>query len=286
MVKKIGVVIASDEGPSPTRVDFVVTEGKVHQGQFVVMEYEEGRLLALVEDVQKSNRYFENAEIVREYEIRSSLSRQLPAKEWEFLVGVSRPLVVLRGDEMLRPTYPPSPGTPVLEPTPEELRRFLGLKEGGVHVGRLQFHDVDVFLDMDELVQKHFAVLAMSGAGKSYLTSVVIEELLDRPKELGRIGIVVFDVHGEYRTFAEPPDEPGYVDYSGKADVVPADEIRIGVPNLSADLLTAFLPGLTRPQIRTLRMVIRELQREMEEGRGPYDIDDIINRVLKDPRPK
>ncbi len=286
MVKKIGVVIASDEGPSPTRVDFVVTEGKVHQGQFVVMEYEEGRLLALVEDVQKSNRYFENAEIVREYEIRSSLSRQLPAKEWEFLVGVSRPLVVLRGDEMLRPTYPPSPGTPVLEPTPEELRRFLGLKEGGVHVGRLQFHDVDVFLDMDELVQKHFAVLAMSGAGKSYLTSVVIEELLDRPKELGRIGIVVFDVHGEYRTFAEPPDEPGYVDYSGKADVVPADEIRIGVPNLSADLLTAFLPGLTRPQIRTLRMVIRELQREMEAGRGPYDIDDIIDRVLKDPRPK
>jgi len=284
MVEKIGVVIASDEGPSPSRVDFVVTRGKIHQGQFVEMEYEEGVLLALVEDVQKANRYFENAEIVKEYEIRSSLSKQLPAGEWEFLVGISRPLVVLQGNRMLRPTYPPSPGTPVFEPSAEDLKRFLGLEEQGIHIGKLQFHNVDVRLNMDELVQKHFAILAMSGAGKSYLTSVIIEELLDRPPEVGRIGVVVFDVHGEYRSFAEPPSDPKYVDYSDRATVVPAGKIRIGVSNLSPSLLTHFLPGLTHTQIRTLRMVIHDLRREMEQGRGPYTIEDIMNKVETDPR--
>ena len=279
MVEKLGVVIASEEGPSPSRIDFVVTGGRVRQGQFVELEYEEGRLLALVEDVRKVNRYYENAEIVKEYETRSSVGEQFPAGEWEFLLGVARPLAVLREDTIERPTYPPSPGTPVFEPSAKDLKRFLGLPENGLLLGELQFHDVPFRVDMDRLVQKHFAILAMSGSGKSYLTSVIIEELLDRRREDGRIGIVVFDVHGEYRGFAEPPTDPSYVDYSTKTIRIPASQVRIGVSLLSPETLMGFMPGLSDAQKRLLRDVLDTLRRRMEDGAGPYDVDDIIREV-------
>jgi DNA helicase HerA-like ATPase len=55
-----------------------------------------------------------------------------------------------------------------------------------------------VKFDLNRLLQKHLAILAQSGAGKSYLTSVMLEEILDRTTNQGRIATVLFDTHGEY----------------------------------------------------------------------------------------
>ncbi|MDN5358499.1 MAG: hypothetical protein PWP76_342 [Candidatus Diapherotrites archaeon] len=283
---KKGVVISTEESPSPTRVDFVITDGVVHQGQYVEIDSPQGRMLALVEDVIKTNRYFGQPEVVREYEMRSSMSQNFPVDEWEFLVGIARPMVVWTGEHTERPTVPPSPGAPVYDPDPERLKKFLGFKEDGVNIGTLQFHNVPVTLDVSRLVQKHFAILAMSGAGKSYTTSVIIEELLDRKPEQGRLGVVVFDVHGEYVGFKEPVNDGTHRDYSDRTEVIPIDQMRIPVPSLNAYDFLYFLPNLSSAQIRELDRIIHQLREEMDAGNGPYGLEDIIARVETDPKIK
>ncbi len=279
---KIGVVVSTDEGPSPTHVDFVVTDGVVHQGQYVEIDSPQGRMLALVEDVIKTNRYFGQPEIVREYELRSSLSQNFPVKEWEFLLGVARPMIVWNGDQTERPTLPPSPGAEVRVPAPEDLKKFLGFDPNGLHIGSLQFHNVPVTLDINRLVQKHFAILAMSGAGKSYTTSVILEELLDRPPEKGRIGIVVFDVHGEYTGFGDPVTDGKHEDYSDRTTVLRVSDLRIPVPSLSAEDFRYFIPDLSPAQKRELDRIISAMRSEMNRGGGPYDLNDLIDRIAAD----
>ncbi len=279
---KVGVVISTEESPSPSRVDFVVTEGVVHQGQYVEIDSPQGRMLALVEDVVKTNRYFGQPEIVREYEMRSSLSQNFPVKEWEFLVGVARPMIVWTDAGTERPSLPPSPGAEVRVPSPDDLKRFLGFDPDGLNIGTLQFHNVPVSLNISRLVQKHFAILAMSGAGKSYTTSVILEELLDRTPEQGRIGIVVFDVHGEYVGFGDSVTDDSHVDYSDRTTVLPVSDLRIPVPSLSAHDFTRFIPELSSAQRRELDRIITAMRSDMEHGSGPYDLADLIDRIAAD----
>ncbi|MHA1561464.1 MAG: helicase HerA domain-containing protein, partial [Promethearchaeota archaeon] len=66
-------------------------------------------------------------------------------------------------------------------------------------MGKLSNYNLDVTLNLNRLFNKHVAILAQSGAGKSYLLSVIFEELLSRPKDIGTPGLFLIDLHGEYR---------------------------------------------------------------------------------------
>ena len=50
----LGTVVSTMEGPSPSRVDFVVIKGKAHKGMFVELEYSEGTLIAMVDELIKT----------------------------------------------------------------------------------------------------------------------------------------------------------------------------------------------------------------------------------------
>ena len=86
---------------------------------------------------------------------------------------------------------------------PQNLKKFFRFDEKGLNLGKVEYHDTEVKLNLTKLLSKHLAILAQSGAGKSYFTSTLLEELLERKKEQGRVGIIVLDVHGEYSSFAE-----------------------------------------------------------------------------------
>jgi DNA helicase HerA-like ATPase len=124
--------------------------------------------VAFVTDLVKTNRYFMRAESVREYERRGSpLSAIFPADRWEYLVARAQVLGVQGEHGIERSTFPPSPGEKVSVAEPELLWRFLGLRpSGGIEVGKLRHHELPVQLDLNRLLRKHLAVLAMSGAGK------------------------------------------------------------------------------------------------------------------------
>ena len=261
----IGVVV-SEEGPSTRVVEFVVVgDTPVHQGQYVAMDYSEGTLIALVEDVKKTNRYFEHVETVKEYYSTTTMDTQFPVNEWEFTLAVSKPLLVIKDGTIKRPTYPPPPGTSVYVPSSELLFKVLNFKENGINIGAVQFHDVPVKLGVSETFQKHLAILAMSGAGKSYLTTVIIEELLKRSKEDGRLAVVLFDVHGEYTGFADASSP-------FKTQTQIFNDVKISVPNLTEGMLVSmFQSEASGIQRRELSNVIKAMK-----SRNGYDLNDMI----------
>lgn len=189
MSKEIGTVVSTFEGPSPSSIDFVVSTDVLHRGQYVQMEYSEGIMVALVNDVVKTNRYFERAESVKEFEKNGrALFEQFPVHEWEYLLAKTRPLGVYQEGKIKRPTFPPSPGTKVKIAEKEVLKKFLDFdEEKGLEVGEVEYHNLPAKLNLNRLMQKHLAILAMSGAGKclNYDSKIFLEN--HEQKQIGEI---------------------------------------------------------------------------------------------------
>jgi len=78
---------------------------------------------------------------------------------------------------------------------------FSKREEEGLHIGSLLTNNnVNVFLDPNGL-NRHLAIIAQTGAGKSYTTGVIIEELFS----LGG-SIVVIDPHSDYVFLSQKED--------------------------------------------------------------------------------
>ncbi len=160
----LGTVVSTMDGPSPSRVDFVVNNGKAHKGMFIELTYSEGTMMCMIDELIKTNRYFERPDSVKA--IGDELEKNFPAAEWEFLLAKAKPLGVFSDKLIQRSTFPPSPGTKVYVAQDENIKKFLKLEDNGLNLGKIQFHDVELKSNLSKLLQKHLAVLAMSGAGK------------------------------------------------------------------------------------------------------------------------
>lgn len=62
-----------------------------------------------------------------------------------------------------------------------------------IHIGSLLGHKIDIYIDPNSLILKHFSLLGMTGSGKTYTVGVIIEELI----KLGVTAVVV-DPHEDY----------------------------------------------------------------------------------------
>ncbi len=68
---------------------------------------------------------------------------------------------------------------------------------GNIEIGHLKVRkSVPVYLNARTLCSRHFAILAMTGAGKSNTVAVITEKLHEKTK--GMMNIVIIDPHGEY----------------------------------------------------------------------------------------
>jgi DNA helicase HerA-like ATPase len=268
-MKEYGTVISGPESPSTRRFSFVINPGNiVRRGQFIQLETEEGKLIGRVSDVCKTNRYFMRPEAVKEYESSGrTMDSLFPVSDWEYLVADVQSVGVHGPGGFSSSLFPPSPGARVTEPCPDTLREFFGMDPGGLNLGTLPNHDVEVRISPTRFLQKHLAILAISGAGKSFLASVIIEELLDRKPEQGQIAAIVVDTHGEYASFAEDPA------YAAKTRVFPVSGVRIGLSNLSPKQLGEFMPKLSFAQARDLVKVIRSIRKK------DYGVPDLIKAV-------
>jgi hypothetical protein len=283
-MREIGSVIATGDSPSAGEFTIVVTADgaiPVRRGQFVELETEEGKVIAFVTNVIKTNRYFMRAESVKEYERGGRpLTSIFPADRWEYIIANAHALGVQTKNGLDRTSFPPSPGQKVYEATPETLVRFLGFAPGGgIEIGQLRYHNLPVRLDLTRLLRKHVAILSQSGSGKSYATAIVIEELLDRLPEEGRVAMIVMDVHGEYWSLAAPGKG---ADYSDRVTIIRGKDIRIGVPYLSPYQFQEFAPDMSDTQLRELQRVLEELRMEMKSGEGRFGLEEVIARIEQD----
>jgi len=63
-------------------------------------------------------------------------------------------------------------------------------------------HSAVAIANGDRFFQRHAAILGSTGSGKSYAVSLILE----RANARKYANIIVFDMHGEYRSLANPPD--------------------------------------------------------------------------------
>ena len=102
----------------------------------------------------------------------------------------------------INPRVPPRVGTPIMLAENAYLSNVLSRVKpdeiGAATVGWLLSRprgDVPVAIDVNALVSTHVAIIASTGAGKSYTAGVLIEEML---MANNRAAILVIDPHGEY----------------------------------------------------------------------------------------
>jgi DNA helicase HerA-like ATPase len=287
--KEIGTVICTINGPNSNEFSFVVTnlaQGiPVRKGQFVKLEGEEGKIVGSVTEIFKTNRYFERAEAVREFERSAPIKSIFPVDRWEYVIAATKLFGVYNsGDKQLvKADYPPSPGEKVYLADDNMLSNIIGFEDKtGLNIGRLYQHNTPVSLNLTRFLQKHVALLGMSGGGKSYLASVIMEELLLRSKEQGRLATIVIDVHGEYASFAEKPSQPGLENFSDNVRVLKGSYFEIAARQLTATLIMDLAPQMSLIQARELRRIIDGMKKKTVKSKQPFDLSDIVKAVEAD----
>jgi len=209
------------------------------------------------------------------------------------------------------PRRPLDPGASVETVDFQFLSDFYEFDEQkSLHLGNLVGYErgensVPVFLDINKLVTEHLAVLAMTGAGKSYAVGRIIERLVT----LNNGTVVVFDPHGEYgralmggklrfNDSIDKADDPrdqkslpqirqifqtlqkvgaGIAVYTPQVESFRQKyagvnrELALQFDRFEMDDMSEILPGLTEPQQRVLDVAIRYWRTHDKEE--PRDIN-------------
>jgi hypothetical protein len=282
---RLGTVVCRNESPNVRAFSFVI-EGEsgntlVRRGQFVSVPSQSGTVIARVSEIIQTNRYFRQAEAVREYQLRGEPLRSVfPTDRWQYAVAEAQVLGLWMNENSVRANTSVSPGAVVRTIDDDILYRFLGLEgDDGLNLGTLVHHAIDFSPSVDSLLSKHLAVLAMSGAGKSYFVSVLLEEMLSRSKDEGRLATVVIDVHGEYSYLKEiTAQDLGLEEGAFEIEHIRGTHIQIPVSSLSADAIGSFVARMSSVQRRELRRIISI----MSNTSSSYSLRNIIDAIRDD----
>lgn len=163
-------------------------------GEYVLIEDEATRILGMVTEVVRGAFEFEREDLLQAEHYDKILSVLDKPSNW--VRAYVKMIGVLNGDELSGlPKVPVSPAAEVRVAPREILEKIFKPADGdGVWIGKLiTREDVDVYLNPDEILSRHLAILAVTGAGKSNTVAVILEEIL----RMGGVALL-FDVHSEY----------------------------------------------------------------------------------------
>ncbi|MDI6707561.1 MAG: ATP-binding protein [Candidatus Thermoplasmatota archaeon] len=187
-MEQVGVIYGS---ASTTTFEFAATT-QVKRNSYVEVEHEHIPVLCTVGDVRRiSDITFEDARRISKGERIKSIDKLSATAH---VVGYRDEKAVLQV-----PRTPLQTGIPVWNASDALIRNTLGLSERGIYLGLLRWHDIQVCLDAELLTKKHVSILAKTGSGKSYLTGVVVEELLKH-----KMPCIIIDPHNEYYSLIHP----------------------------------------------------------------------------------
>ncbi len=185
-----------------------------------------------------------------------------------------------------KPRTPLSPDTEVFLADKELIKKILGLQEKGLYIGYLEGQDkIKAFIEPKKIITKHLAVLAKSGAGKSYAIGVLLEELTSYG-----IPVVVLDPHGEYSSIKYPNTDKEDKKYLKSFDIkakgfasqvkeltaniqvnLDAEQIKIPIPQNATTLIENYPFKLTAAQ----QGLIYSLVNDLKEKKSHFSLEDI-----------
>ena len=221
--------------------------------------------------------------------------------------------------EIKIPRRPLEPGARVYPVDFEFLKNFYEYSpETNIHLGNLVGYEkgdniVPVYIDVNRIVTEHLAVLAMTGAGKSYTVGRIIERMLVETNA----SIVVLDPHGEYGkafrngklNFAPkelidhlsekedlirvqhdleniqsqgggvkvytPRSRDFSIKYGGKNQ-----ELALRLDEMHVEELGTIFPEMTEPQQRILQVVLKYWEKHSEAPRDPTELIELCTTDL------
>jgi DNA helicase HerA-like ATPase len=187
--------------------------------------------------------------------------------------------------DFVNPRIAPKPGQGIYLASNETLTKMLSPYRAGeigaAHLGSLltrQVGDVPIVLSVKDVIATHLAILASTGAGKSYTASVLIEELL---KPNNRAAILIVDPHGEYNTLREIEALPEFhsLGYKPQVKILLPDKIRVRFNTLKLADIRYLLPEITDKQNYYLNRGFYEVERTVGKQRF-YGFRDLYDAIL------
>ena len=197
------------------------------------------------------------------------------------------------GGIIKRPRIPFEPEMEVLKAEDSFISDIIQLNDSkdGAYIGLLDGKHIKVNIDLKKLLTKHIAILAKTGAGKSYAAGVLLEEIIEK-----KVPLLIIDPHGEYSKLKYKNDEDGNL--MKKFGVIPRQYSNIreyGDSNINSDMrplrlnaslshqeLTHLLPKMSGTQTGLLYNALKDsnevrfnellLNLEAEENNAKYNI--------------
>ncbi|MDX6696381.1 MAG: hypothetical protein QOF02_3984 [Blastocatellia bacterium] len=189
--------------------------------------------------------------------------------------------------DFVNPRIPPNPGDPVFLASSDTLSGVLSARHAGdtgsAHIGSLLTRnagEVPIVLSIKDVVSTHLAILASTGAGKSYTAGVLVEELM-RP--YNRASVLIVDPHGEYHTLGTIATDAtfhGADNYQPEVKIFTHDRIKVRVSTLTEADLRYLLPeGTSDKMLHYLSQAYRKLTAGERGERGLWGYQDLRDMV-------
>jgi len=179
----IGYVV----GSANTQEATVLLEQKVRAGYYVILEYENEKVLGLVTLVTTGSPLLDdNLNDIELVQRVKKIGNNIPT----YMKAKVKLLCKLDGDRLAQPDLPPVAGTPVRLASDDELRKIFS--DGTIRIGKLIGRDIEVKIRVNSLT-RHLAILAATGAGKSNTVAVLASRIAEQNGS-----VLIFDYHGEY----------------------------------------------------------------------------------------
>ncbi|NHJ87764.1 MAG: ATP-binding protein [Asgard group archaeon] len=286
-----GKAVATIIGVStPTEVALIVDpkisrSKPLEQGELVVIDYPKELIpkpvVAMISRIALTNENLIES-LIKSPDSIERLKLLGSIEEGERLGAVARILGYLDEDreKIISPRFPPNPGAKVFRAPSDILNKIFG--KGHISIGTLRSHDeVKVKINVDELVSKHFAVLAITGAGKSYSVAIIISRIINELQG----SVVVIDPHEDYVPFVKNKNIEGDIVVFSAKKTAGRQRIAFKLSNFQHNELLSLLEIPEKATIQ--RDLFSRAYWNLQQRNEDWDLNDLkkeIESIINDLR--
>jgi DNA helicase HerA-like ATPase len=271
---ELGLIVSTNDSPNTNFFYFLFSKEKVKKGQYIFVINQDSKIFAQINEIFWSNQLFNSHQAIADYSNSGGLEN-LPLNEWEYGIARAKIIGSLKNENFERCFFPPKCGQKVFLAIDSDLKKIFKFEKNGIFLGNLLHHDTHVQFNLSKLIGKHLSILAMSGAGKSYFTSVLIEELLKLKPEDGRISIIVFDSHKDYTFFENSK-------FKDQVLLINAKKLKLSYLSFSLSKISSITGMTPNGQYEFLKYISKIKKDKKENNIEPPTLDELILKISED----
>jgi len=268
---------------SLTQVSFISKE-MPQVGEYVTIEYDGKTILGMIESLVRGNVSLNN-----EIYNPDTVAKIREIEGQNFYIKGSVKILGDVNDNLRIPRTPAPPGTEIKKAPSEILKDIFDI-DNSLELGHLINQDeVKVGIDINKMVSRHLAILAMTGAGKSNTVSVIIDGLLENNGCM-----LIFDMHSEYIDAKFTNGEVNVIKPMINPNFMEFNEIKnlANIPNNAAIQERYFRKAFNEAKkrlndrisesidfIELLDMILNEMYESAENSNEKNKIMDVLNKI-------